>query len=783
MPFKVTARMILELGAELIGSDGVAFYELIKNAFDAGSRHVEVDLVMRIERATQSKLYETALQSIEDGHRGKTSRAFKDCCENAIEAIGDSALRSEEAIAALEDADSWELLLEAIDKLNFIEFTDYGSGMSLKHLEDVYMVLGTRDRLKQKNQQIKKGRPILGEKGIGRLSVMRLGERLSVLTTTERDSHWNRLDINWRKFSHDSDALLGSIDIDPKRGRKKRANEKSGTRILISGLRRNWTRKALDDIASDDISRFMDPFLKKTLFPISLCYNDEPVGIPPFDKILFDHAHAEVSFSFDCGKRSLSLSGNVNYLLRQRENTFSLTNDDLASITETNIDALRSLGSFSAKFYWYNRRILTAVEGIGDRKRVLELVNMWSGGLMVFRDGFRVLPYGSPDDDWLDLDRKALASQGYKVNRKQIIGKVDISSRTNPSLTDQTNREGLRDCPDKKTLQALLRHVFETQFRAFLNRVDKDIQSTVEVTFEDVQERMTTAAKRMKTSVRRLVRDHPDVKEDQSLVKELKDSTEQIATLIKQTEALAESFESGRSEMVHLAGIGAMVEFVAHELNRATERALETLSSRHLKGLSTTQRPLVDTLRSQLKTLQKRLRILDPLSAPGRQVKESFNLIDWVKEIVEAHDAQFERHGIRFIIESDPPRKPSNVRMVKGMLVQIIENLISNSVYWLKQRAKLRKRFEPQISIEICVPEKKIRFSDNGPGISPDRAEEVFQAFVTTKPPGHGKGLGLFIAREIASYHDATLYLSEEDFNSKGNLNTFVLDLKKASGK
>ncbi len=79
--------------------------------------------------------------------------------------------------------------------------------------------------------------------------------------------------------------------------------------------------------------------------------------------------------------------------------------------------------------------------------------------------------------------------------------------------------------------------------------------------------------------------------------------------------------------------------------------------------------------------------------------------------------------------------------------------------------------------------EKQIRFSDNGPGISPARQEEVFQAFVTTKPPGQGKGLGLFIAREIASYHGATLYLSEEEFNSEGNLNTFVLDLKKSSGK
>ncbi|MDA7979454.1 MAG: HAMP domain-containing histidine kinase [Pirellulales bacterium] len=779
MPFQVTARMILELGAELIGSDGVAFYELIKNAFDAGSKHVEVDVIMRVSQDIHEELYGEATEAQAAGHREATSKAFKACRVNAIEAIEDSAPRIEEATEALEDADSWESLLEAIDNLNFIEFVDYGSGMSLKHLKDVYLVLGTRDRLKQKQEQAGKGPPVLGEKGIGRLSVMRLGERLSVRTTTDRDSYWNCLDINWRWFSHDSDELLEDIEIDPTRGRKKRSSDKSGTRILISGLRRNWRRRSLEEIASEDVSRFMDPFLRKSMFPISLRYNEEPVSIPRLDKILFEHAHAEVKVSFDCRGRELQLRGHVNYLLRRREHTFCLTDEDLTSVTNASIKSLKSLGGFSAHFYWFNRRILTAIEGIGDRKRVLSLVKDWSGGLMVFRDGFRVLPYGSADDDWLDLDRRALASPGYKVNRAQLIGKVEIGSIENPALTDQTNREGLRDCKQKRILQALLRHVLETQFRAFLNQADKEVQSRVDVTFDDIQERMSDAANRMSVGVKRLIRKHPDVKRDQTLVADLKESTKQIEALIHQTEDLADSFERGRSEMVHLAGIGAMVEFVAHELNRATERALDTLASRGLKRLPAKQQPLVDTLRSQLKTLQKRLRILDPLSTPGRQVKESFDLVEWVQEIVDAHDAQFERHRITVTVDTDPPGSALRVRMVKGMLVQILENLISNSVYWLRQRAKLRKRFAPCISIEVVVPARQIRFSDNGPGISPDRIDDVFQAFVTTKPPGHGKGLGLFIAREVASYHDASLYLSDDDVNSEGNLNTFVLDLKK----
>ena len=89
---------------------------------------------------------------------------------------------------------------------------------------------------------------------------------------------------------------------------------------------------------------------------------------------------------------------------------------------------LLSLGPFQMQMFWFNRRILTAVEGIGELQAVRERVAQWSGGLMVYRDGFRVYPYGGPDDDWLDLDRKAFATSGFKVNRAQIVGKVDIST-------------------------------------------------------------------------------------------------------------------------------------------------------------------------------------------------------------------------------------------------------------------------------------------------------------------------------------------------------------------
>jgi signal transduction histidine kinase len=118
------------------------------------------------------------------------------------------------------------------------------------------------------------------------------------------------------------------------------------------------------------------------------------------------------------------------------------------------------------------------------------------------------------------------------------------------------------------------------------------------------------------------------------------------------------------------------------------------------------------------------------------------------------------------------------MKMVRGMLVQVLENLISNSVYWLKQQRRYEPSFTPVITVTVDVAAKEIRIHDNGPGVDPDRRDDIFEAFVTTKPPGEGKGLGLYISREIALYHGASLYLADTRSPHRNRLNTFVFALE-----
>jgi len=109
------------------------------------------------------------------------------------------------------------------------------------------------------------------------------------------------------------------------------------------------------------------------------------------------------------------------------------------------------------------------------------------------------------------------------------------------------------------------------------------------------------------------------------------------------------------------------------------------------------------------------------------------------------------------------------------MIVQILENLLTNSIYWLGTERMIDPTFQPTLTVTIDIEASEMRVRDNGPGIPPIKADEVFLPFVTSKPPGEGKGLGLYVARELAQYHGCSLSLSDKK-NSRGTLSTFVFD-------
>lgn len=170
--FRITARTVLELGSELISSDIIAFYELIKNGFDARTKAgVDVRFDIVLSQRTYLRLQKT-IASRED------LEILKAQIKSELLSTASEGAR-EKFAAAIDKAKSISSLSREFERAqkryNTITVSDSGVGMSLADLERNFLVIGTPSRRKEVEAALKRGdeqTPYLGEKGIGRLSAM-----------------------------------------------------------------------------------------------------------------------------------------------------------------------------------------------------------------------------------------------------------------------------------------------------------------------------------------------------------------------------------------------------------------------------------------------------------------------------------------------------------------------------------------------------------------------------------------------------------------------------------
>lgn len=779
--FRITARTVLELGSELISSDIIAFYELIKNGFDARTKQgVDIKFDIALTRRTYLRLRNLidADGSLDDIKAAITTELLPTASETARQGFAD-ALK-----AATTHSELRRNLDQAQRRFNTITVSDTGSGMSLEDLERSFLVIGTPSRKKEVEAALARGdkqTPFLGEKGIGRLSAMRLGERLLVETARDTDAAMNLLEIDWRAFS-DVDAMLDQIKVAPTIGGPKQKPDWSGTTMTISDLVENWTEARVRDFAEYEFARLTDPFANASTRPrIAIFWNGDRITVPIMSSALLNAAHARVSGTYEivdgapiltCTFEAVSLG--FDHPVEKQ--IVKLSEEDLQAAIigkdgSVEDSALRTVGPFTFEAHWYNRRRLGAIDTIGEQKAVRELQEKWSG-ILLFRDRFRVFPYGEDEDDWLGLDRRALRRSGYTLNKTQFIGRVNISRTANPQLVDQTNREGLRETSEQYVLLEVLRYAVQDLLGKFMKDMERQYKNQ-KIDLSDAQAQVTRLEDRAKTAITQLRRLTPS--EGSEAIEELQQTLFEFSEFAARARQRIAEVEQESRQMIEMAGVGLMVEVVAHELARASENALKALANLKGSDVPDRLRAYFNTLQAEMKSVSKRVRVLDPLSVSGRQRDELFNFDDVIRDAVEAHEAQFKRHKIAVVL--DLPTRPLKVRAVKGMIVQIIENLISNSVYWLDMRAEREPSFKPEIRIGLTSGPPVMTFEDNGRGIAPENREQVFKMFFSLKDSKRRRGLGLYIARDAAQHHGGMLALDDDINAETGRLHRFVLNL------
>jgi signal transduction histidine kinase len=791
MAFKFKARVLLELGAELISSDPIALYELVKNSLDAGATEVRILVSIALQHSAFAQFKDVAESQIALQDKGRQPTvSVHELVQQAVASLEFDVIQSlrDRFIRLFGSPGSYLEFVECLERAyhgaNSIVIQDNGSGMSRVGLASSFLTVGTPERLTPKTDVVSMAlsgtsrlqftktdtRVPLGEKGIGRLSVMRLGHDIDVQTKTKGESDWHLLQMDWRPafadptLDADDDALQFHPRSEPcSQGER----DWSGTSITVRDLQSDWSREKLQGIARMHLSKLADPFARQRANKfLSVSFQEGPVVVPTLDREPLNYQDAEVDAKLRYDQNDEpTLSVHINYLTLAKERHLELTGDALracvreelgrkkANVPRLLVDAevvaraIGQLGPFELKFHWFNRgRIQRKNRELYDTL-IKGFLEQWAGGLLIYRDGFRVYPYGDRSDDWLDLDKRALASSAYKLNRAQIVGYLRLSSIANPSLQDQTNREGFRDSPEKEALRRLLRYVIAGATRQFLDSVDKTAELPISEVKQSVDEQIGTSKNSAVESLRRIKIAAPS---ESSNIANVLRAFDEVTEAWERAKLRIDSYDREIEAYIHLAGVGLMLEFIAHELSRVTQDTLKAVASGKMSATA---------VEAQLKTLEKRVRILDELSIPGRQIRKPSSIYQIATLLVEFHQTKADRVGVQLVLLPETEEVAWEEKVERGQILQILDNLISNSFYWLENRFDKSKRGRVEVAIDPHA--RQVRVSDNGPGIPAERREMIFEQFFTTKPPREGRGLGLYIARRLAEENGAVLRLAE----------------------
>ncbi|MFP6849435.1 MAG: sensor histidine kinase [Pseudomonas sp.] len=705
----------------------------------------------------------------------KTTASFRPKAR-LMELLGEQLIKNHtlalfELVKNSYDADASEVNLNLvnIDKENGeIIVRDDGYGMSYETVTEVWMEPAHGHKLEKRIKGVRtdKGRLQVGEKGVGRFAVHRLGTKI-LMVTRAKNKPEVVVDIDWENFSKSEYLDEAEIDI-YERPPELFTGNGTGTYIKISNLKQTWKR--------GDIRKLYRSVKSMTPAPLEIKeeHSKKEDGfevnfklIPEKDWLsdLFDPVLAESQslFSFDFELSNSGLTYTYKYT------PYASIESDYKGIVESRnikID-LAAFEFFRFRFpedgeNWRERKkrnyrpdlyITSAPEkpglGIGNLKgRIigfdfdkeilryikdeaggLEEYVKQQGGIKVYRDGLRVYNYGEPGDDWLGLDHRRIQGPTRKFGSKQIIGEIHLELDGSPGLQEKTNREGfVENDAYNELVYAMLCIV--SQFEAERNKDKRKLKDALNTS-------PGTPHGKKKDGIEDILNEL-----EQSVIQN-KDLDQQIGHLVR---GVGKSYRETRDIMLSAAGAGLGLVTVFHEL----ERGVKGLNACIAEGA-----PL-----DQLKQMSNELvSILQgAMYMVSNKRMEEMNASDLVKYALLTQQRRFRRHNITFLDGfKNAPHLDFKVKGMRRMLTSALVNIIDNAIYWLDEIETERYIW---ISPSQELEGSAIIIADNGPGFI-DEPIELVQPFHTRKPAG--MGIGLYYSDMVMKSHTGRLSFPDTD--------------------
>ncbi len=728
LSFRPYARLLTMLGDQLIKNERVALVELIKNSYDADASWVKV-----------------TFQNFNANFQGVSSS---------------------------------KIIIE-----------DDGLGMSSDIIENHWANPATPTKLIKKStiqgRSTKKGRVIQGEKGIGRFALLKLGRCIEMTTRAKGATSESTLTLDVSSYDEnflkgDEGMFLEDIkmsltetapaqEID--RVRMELAGHKflrkpHGTRIEISHLQGVWNRNKVKEVYRD-LMRLQSIFDKVLLdepedqsvhqedeFEIFI-YRDkepEPFGLDAEadlhtllrEKTVFriegryDEANKEFDFTINDKHQKISLLDPVLSGLKvYRDSFFSKDKKNILEERPT------TCGPFAFKFYIFNFAADAAPHhtlASGDKELIRE------HRIYLYRDGIRVYPYGDPSDDWLLIDvRRGTIRASEFVSNDQTVGVVEITQEQNPDLRDKTSREGLVDVGEATDDFRALIQVFLAWVRA--DPYDKQIR--IKKAVKDIEIFKSEGVEQGFDALDQAIAEGNVSKAAKSLDDTKRKYQAERRYLVKRAE-----------DTEHLAGVGLSVEAASHDLMLSIEsmyRCVDNLVSTSRRGKAIDPAYLTQeltSLRGMISFIEGSMREMQALFRSTKQRRKQLRVADFLGRVYKLYSGMLEKKGIKCEIETQG--SPLVASTTDAVLLQVFLNLFDNACYWLDGQPGPRL-----VKVLLDGDKGILTFADNGPGFRKEDLPYLFEPFFSGKGD-EGRGLGLYIARQLLARHEYVIDVSEK---------------------
>lgn len=726
-----------------------------------------------------------------------------------------------------------------------IHIIDNGEGMTQELVVSKWMQIGTDN--KKVDFTSSKGRIKTGAKGIGRFALDRLGERTTMITKSKDSEELIQWEMDWKQFEEPnktiseikarivsdkandlfsrieqqlltsgSQKLLGEDEKAniPDIGLTKKDFE-SGTIITISNLKDSWTERQLNTLYKGlealipplDLEMFsvymQSAKIPKELGQVSTAYfNDYDYRIEAeynaenlqvklkierdeFDLVEVKKEHTDV---FNGKKTPYDLDTLLGKSFEVERDIKQVLKWD----TDRSDRLLKNVGDFKFVFYFLRRGPEPSAKypqkepNFGERRKTLERF----GGVKIYRDSFRVRPYGEHGDDWLDLGSRQRASTkgagqvvgAWRVGQNQIAGAISISRISNPNLIDKSDRSSLIDNEAFDTFKKIVVGIiseFEYDRSKIFNPFYKKWE---QIRKEEEDAKLTAKATELaKKIVEEQNKEVNQKKKESRRGKEQERIKEELHSAFKEfVQGKDEDAELEEATLRGLASLGIIVSASSHELRALRNNILpdiEDLKNSILKNIPTEKL-------SKLSFREHPIKILEGIEDDQLKVKYWLNYaitginrdkrtrksLDFNNYFEGFEKAWQELLSLKNIVLelSPPPEGTCVIRAFEIDMDTIFNNLVSNSIdAFINQREIVDRKIKIKWSNQKDVIE--IVYADNGPGLSEvfSHPEEIFVPFVSSKKDEYGNqagtGLGMYLVNLVVQSYSGEINLNEKE--------------------